>query len=379
MLSWIVGFLAVAVLGTLTVAGGWMLWTYSREEDEFDPGALRTQGNFEIRRPGRSWRYDKDTQVKMKVNLAYRQRRPRNHFSIFFRDYRTRSPSNAELVDQALKKLRGFFAQVDYEDPFAKKGEPATLGDRPAFVLEFVATDAQEVEFSGQCYMMTEQGYGYWFFTWCPSEDREAVLDKWESVRQGFTLLDERTGWTPRPRETEVFTGTVVPFQLNYAKDLWRREVNAPESDGAVDLELRGFEPTVDEESGRKKVVEHASRAATVQVMVLPRVDKLDSAEQAVCEHILKRETPAHPQVKFEPINDKKTGQPFRSPRVGAFTGRLSKFELKLGPENSRYVVLGVVHRPGEVLAVYCDCPWDRRDFWEQEFKALLETVRQRR
>jgi hypothetical protein len=246
-------------------------------------------------------------------------------------------------------------------------------------VLEFLGLDAQDAQFSGQVYLMTAGGYGYWVFTWAPAGGREALAEQWESLRQGFALLGERKGWTPKPRGTAPFTGTAVPYQLNYATDLWRKQEKAEDSDRAVELELRGFELLVDEDTGRKKVLEHAGRAATVQVLVLPRAASLDAAEQAAKEHVLKRERALHEQAKFEPVKDKKSDQPITSAKVGHFAGRLSKLELRLSADTSRYVVLGVVERGDKVLALCCECPWDRRDYWEQEFRDLLATVRERR
>src|SRR5262249_2749574 len=160
---------------------------------------------------------------------------------------------------------------------------------------------------SGQVYLMTAQGYGYWFFTWSPGDDREAVEDEWDGLRQGFTLLDQREGWTARPRPTAVHTGAGGAYRLNYAAELWRQQDNPEASDPGVDLDRRGYEPVVDEETGRKKVDAFAGRSATVQVLVLPKAATHEAAEQKARKHLLDREVAAFPQVKLEPIRNPRT------------------------------------------------------------------------
>ena len=47
-----------------------------------------------------------------------------------------------------------------------------------------------------------------------------------------------------------------------------------------------------------------------------------------------------------------------------------------LGVDDEKFGLLAVTRQTQGVLVVYGECKGDRRDYWEQEFKALLETVR---
>jgi len=42
------------------------------------------------------------------------------------------------------------------------------------------------------------------------------------------------------------------------------------------------------------------------------------------------------------------------------------------------FLVLAVVNRPEGVLLLVGDCLWERRDFWDQEFTALLKSLKVR-
>ena len=49
---------------------------------------------------------------------------------------------------------------------------------------------------------------------------------------------------------------------------------------------------------------------------------------------------------------------------------------MKKSAEQQKYVVLAVVRQNDDVLAVVCECAWERRDYWEQEFTPLLAKLR---
>ena len=75
-------------------------------------------------------------------------------------------------------------------------------------------------------------------------------------------------------------------------------------------------------------------------------------------------------------LNDK-NGKAQIEPDVGAFRGQLAHLRIQRDPDNERYGVLAVATLPGgKILAIYADCPFDRIDFWRNEFKAVIETVR---
>ena len=323
--------------------------------------------------PGK-WRADEALRARFRANIAASRTKPRGHFVLSYRDYQRRLPTDAELLDDALKRLRAHFPQFEYVNPFdeEKKGRTGELGGEPALTFVFSATDSTEVPLRGECHMLARQGYAYWLIFWGPEESQEVLADQFAGIRDKFKLYDEREGWKPRPRETQVARGETVGFQVNYAKDVWKNETHAKDADGAAELLLRGFEPTEDEETGKTTIVPLAGKAAEILLLVLPAAADLPSAVKAAQDHIRKRAAEANPDVKIEPVADRGVGR-----EVGAFPGQVERLHLTLGPENEKFALLAVARRPEGVLVVYAECKWDRRDYWEQEFKALLETVRQ--
>jgi hypothetical protein len=364
----------VIVLGGTAGLAVYLVREYVPLEDE-EQKHQRSQGNFAFK-PPKGWKEDMDLRLKMRVHLAMTRPNPKAHMALFYRDFKTRLPSDGELVDIAARKLFAYFRKMEYENPLEKetKGYTGELGGEQAIVLDFVATGANEVVVRGQCYLMTRQGYGYWLFTWGAQDDYEDLQPRWEKLREGLKLFDEREGWSPQPRKTDTFEGEAVPCALNYATEVWRREENAKDYDGKAELALRGFEPIENEETGTKRIEEYAGKAATVLVLVLPPAADLKAGAAAAREYVRKRKTDEVPSVKIEEMLDRQTKKPVVFTEVGALHGQVNKLRVKLA-DTEKYAVLGVVSRPEGVVAIYCECPWSRQTYWDPEFMALLKSV----
>jgi hypothetical protein len=367
--------------------GSYFLWRFFRPEDE--PARRARSGNFSFKKPP-GWQIDAEVESRMQAKLALSRAIPRSHLALFYRDYENRSPSESELLDEALKKLRGYFRPLDYEDPFAsatKKDNKSKLAGEPAIVVEFQGTDNDNVEMRGQCYMLTRRGYAYWFFTWGPADDRERLEEGWDEARSHFRLLNGREGWKEKPREMVNVVGSSFPYQIDFAKDVWEKYPTTDYIDRA-DLYLRGFEPMIDVDSKKKVDRKYADQRADVAVLVLPRAADLKAAYQAAVAHLIKhkRERESYEKTTIELAKDARTDKPLldRDQEVGAFRGHLSKVRIVLDKDTVYYGLIGVA-RGSETggdagtLVVFCECLWDRKDFWDREFQLLIERIRPQR
>ena len=359
-----VGLAGAAALG---------LWLYKHRGEEASGGeeaVLNAEyGNFQFTPPGPDWRPARDVQLKLRVNLALKRSKPVNAVAIFYRDYKTRLPSDAELVDEALAHLRGYLQGFEWE--LKPKNAGARRGGQSALELEFEGEDPWQVRMNGLCRMLAYRGYGYWFFTWAPAEEKDLAAPQWDGLRQRFTLLNNREGWAEKARETERARGTKAPYQLRYAKGVWTKE-KLDGYDPAADLVLLGREP---EPVGARP---HAGKTALLQVLLLDKAADLKAAAAAAQAHLLKRQQEAAGEnaakVTVEPTTDKGGGS--RAADVGDVRGHVSRLHVKSDDGLDRYVLLGVVNRPAGVVVLLFECDWSRRDFWEQELRPLMETFR---
>jgi hypothetical protein len=360
---------AVAVFVGLTSGG--LVWYYSSSGGVFgdEDNPMPAQSNCRFKLPGGSWRPDDEARVGLGVNLALRRARPSSAIALYYRDYKTRLPRDDEMKQEALARLRSYFREREPEWELRPRSDEDRLGGQPALRMDFKGLDPHQVEVGGECFMTAYRGIGYWLFTWGPTDDRDRLGPEWESLRQGFALLDQREGWKEVGPPTEVVEGGEVPYQLGAAKGVWRKE-KKDGYDPKAEVVLLGRAAT-----GPR----HTSTDATVQVLVLPRAGDLKGAVKAASDHYLQRQKEAegYPDTTIEVFKDKNGADEDRDTEVGAVPGHVTKLHVTNGENRERFVVLAVVDgHPAGVVVVVCDCDWPQRDRWDPEFAALLKSFR---
>src|SRR5262249_45983368 len=204
--GWLTYAIVFVFFGGGLGAGIWVLLDYMPSDDTDDNRRFRKQANFQFTGAA-GWKKDPKLLKELGVNLALRHKDPRSYMALTWRDYKSRLPTEGELLDRALRILKKRVKHVEYRDPFtgAKKGWTGKLGGQRAVVMEFSFVDRDEVPMNGQCYMLGYRGIGYWLLTWGAEDDREDLEAKWEDLRDGFQFLDDRAGWKPRPRATDRY------------------------------------------------------------------------------------------------------------------------------------------------------------------------------
>jgi hypothetical protein len=371
LVGWILTLLIGIFVPGLAVWGGmWVLYFLKSERTGDDTGpATEVPYNARFSWPAKPWARDKDIQRRFNVHIGMKSPEHDNRMALLFKDYKDRLPSDAEMLDEAVGKLRAYFKGLEWEPQ--SKDVQLRLAGHSAQVLQFQGDDSDFVTFNGECYMLAFRGYGYWFFTWAPlgelERDGESIRAEWARLRNGFGLLDERKGWKAKPREALMVSGKKAKYRLAYLKGLWTREA-AEDEEPQIDLLLRGQEPDPE----RRPL---AGKDATVQVLVLSQKTDLASATAAALAYVKQREMKLYERTVWEPIRDKH-GEIDRDAPIGAEPGHLTKLHAKCTEDLERFLSIAVVNRPDGVVVLVGDCLWERRDFWDQEFTALFKTFK---
>ncbi|MHB1422963.1 MAG: hypothetical protein ACYC3I_07175 [Gemmataceae bacterium] len=353
----------------------WAVWWYRHSPNghpaEGNPANVARVYNASFSLSESLWLRDKDIQQRMHVHVAMKSSERNSYLALLFKDYKIRTPSDAEMIDEAVSKLRAYFRSLEWE-PKPKTAQ-TRLAEQPALLLEFQGDDADQVTMNGECYMMTWRGFAYWFFTWAPLGDLEKeggpLRAEWTELRQRFSLFDNRKGWKAKPPENESVTGDKARYLLNYVKDVWQRELTQ-HAEPQIDLLLKGHEPDPERKPS-------AGKDATVQVLVLPKQDDLKSATTAALDYLKQREQKLYARTTWETIKDKNS--PFdRDTKIGMEPVHLTKLHVHNTEDLERFLSIAVVNRPEGVVVLVGDCLWERRDFWDQEFAALFKTFKVR-
>src|SRR5262249_58070783 len=123
---------------------------------------------------------------------------------IFAKDYKDRSTQDAELVDEGVRRLRGFFKKDDktvfeYEQ---KSGEFQVAGVK-AQKLE-LATEMDHVEMAGECYAVGHNGIGYWLVAWTPASHGGPGAGEWGNPRKGFSFGQDHDATAQQPPHAQT-------------------------------------------------------------------------------------------------------------------------------------------------------------------------------
>ena len=60
---------------------------------------------------------------------------------------------------------------------------------------------------------------------------------------------------------------------------------------------------------------------------------------------------------------------------VGNRRGRLIDLKLQFNDEAKRYYLLAVINEPDIAYAILCDCTWESRQIWRQDFLDVLRSL----
>jgi hypothetical protein len=362
-------FVTIFLLGLLG-CGAWVIW-YFRDDikNSFYPEAAQEAKDFNYRftMPA-NWSKDPDTKKSLtasglKVRLAVRRNSPTAWMALLAKDVeKEKSLHGSDLQDEAVRSLNKFVTGLEWQ-----RKEDDQLGDQPAKRIEFQG-EIKSVSVAGECLMNMHQGFAYWLFTWAPSSEKSEAADEWVSARKGLEYLNQRELWKEKKRKSTTVTGTAIGYTLRFPDDVWEKQTPFG-YENTTDLALLGTDPVSD--TGNKH---DAKRAATAHVLELPKEADLKAAMTAAQARLLKKQTveDGYTGTKIDPVADEE-GPIDRAADLGAIPGRIAHLRVKNSDSRERFVVMAVAVIDDQVMAVICECDWQRRAFWEQEFAYLLE------
>jgi hypothetical protein len=297
---------------------------------------------------------------RMATLLTMRRTDPNGWLALAARDYKTRTPRDAEVIDETVGQLGEFFKNFEWS--LKEDGE---LAGRRAQRLSFQGS-VNHVLMRGECAVLTAEGFAYWFVTWGPAEFEKPSQREFAALPQGFRLEKDREGWAEqRPAEVAV-QGTRAAYSLRYTEGLWTVWDNPKDVDPEADLMLQARD---------RAESKHVDKMARVVVLVLGPQPDLAAAARAARQHVEEQQRALYPKTKANVIRDPE-GPQDRDAAVGAAAGHVTKLHVQNSPERERFVVLAVVALPKAVIAVQCECDLKRRSLWAADFKQLLATFK---
>ena len=81
--------------------------------------------------------------------------------------------------------------------------------------------------------------------------------------------------------------------------------------------------------------------------------------------------------LKLTPVTNRKGRKQVGASEVGKLAGYLAKYRVQVeGTTYDRYVQIAAAPAGDYTVAVFCECEWKRRDYWEQEAGEVVGSLR---
>ncbi|MBM4071264.1 MAG: hypothetical protein FJ271_20355 [Planctomycetes bacterium] len=329
-------------------------------------GEIRNASNamelvFRLVVPKTGWQQEQSIGAGLKAIIALQRAAPDVWLAVAARDYGTSKPRKAELVKEAKERLEHHFGEtLEWQE----KPDDKDFAGQRAQCYEFTG-EVRQVRWHGEVRMFAHHGIGYWFFLAAPSlEEAQLALADLQQDQRGFMLADKRVGWRPQPPRTESYRGAKLPIYLRGLEEVWEKHTRPEDVDERGELFLTGR--FLQEKDNRKN--------ASVLVIALDKKADLKESFQAARMYFENKIKEEDMDNIVSPVSEK--GSALGVTEVIANRpGRRIELKEQRGPQPARYILLAATEAGDHVLAIRCQCTWENRQIWRQDFLDLLGTL----
>ncbi|HZZ79063.1 MAG TPA: hypothetical protein VFE62_11120 [Gemmataceae bacterium] len=358
-LSFFLGSEGLANLGGQQSADGTIYWYNIRTGN----GSEKV---LKVVVPRDVWEIDKEMQSRLEATSAWKMKEDDLWFAVVVKDYDMQKPRDAQMVKVAIDRLETHFGEAL---ELAAKAEPADFGDLKAQKLQFKG-QARSANWLGECLMFFKDGVGYWVFVASPEWDKIAAFEEEMASKRIFAAV-ERRGWREQPWPMQTFNSEKGLITMTAPKGVWDSLGEAKNVDENGILLLAGT--YLAEKNNRKN--------AQLLAFTFEKKDNLESAANFAREYIEKKEDNENKNFKIVIDDDtvKGQGKTGTSKNVGNRPGRVIELKRLFNDEPKRYFMLAVVNDPETAYGILCECSWEHRQIWRQDFLDILASMKIRK
>jgi hypothetical protein len=318
---------------------------------------------FKLILANRDWTPASDMRKRLGVITAWKGVDKDGWFAVSVRDYGLMRPRDAELLGAGIERLEQYFEGTL---ELAEKAEPARLDDMPGQRLLFKGR-LNSVTWWGHMYMLAHHGLGYWIYVAAPSKEEaeELFAQDLQGGEHGFFLYTQRKGWREQPPKIDSFATADGAMTVTAPEGVFVRH-SAKDQDEHGELYL--FAKYQKEQDNRKN--------AGVLVLALAKQEGLKEALQSTRQYLEHKKQEESKDYKVEAAGE--AGAPLElgvAAAVGNQPGRIAEYKLLRGDAAVRFWIVAVVNDRDKVYAIRCDCNWESRQIWREDFQELLRSV----
>jgi hypothetical protein len=321
---------------------------------------------FKLVLANKTWDPDNDARKRMGAITALKSvdKEKDGWFAVAAKDYGLARPREAELLRAGIEKLEQYFEGAV---ELAEKSEPAQLSEVPGQRLLFKG-QLHAVTWWGHMYMFAHHGFGYWIYVAAPSKDEAEVLFARElkGSDYGFVFHTDRNGWREQPPKMESFATGDGALTITVPEGIF---VKHPAKDQDDHGELYLFAKYQKEADNRKN--------ADVLVLALAKEADLKDAMTSSKKYLEDKKQEESKEYKIDMAGEGgEQSELGVAAAVGNRPGRIAEFKLLRGEAAARFWLMAVVNDEDKVYVIRCDCNWENRQIWREDFQELLRSVR---
>jgi hypothetical protein len=319
--------------------------------------------NFNLVVPQGPWKEDDSVRKSLDARVALVRTDPLVWLAVLVKDYRTSKPRDAELNQEAIKRLRQHFKD---SVELGEDTQEVEVAGKPALRREFQGT-RDSVVLRGDCYMLTYRGFAYWVLIWAPdAADARAAWGELTEAGRGLVLLDERQGWTEQPPKLKSYPvlSKGTGFTVQAPSGIW--EEMRPNDEKQL-LYLVGRDPAARRGDNAKNAYVIAYR--------MPKQPDLPAAARAAREALAARVKKQSDDFTVAPVSAADKEGIGSGLSLGDRAARTLELARSDAGEQKDYYLLLVTNEAESVMVLECRCAWDQRQAWRLLFLDLAGTL----
>lgn len=321
----------------------------------------KEENAFQLTAPAR-WSADSKKRISLNALTAWKNDERDAWFAVAVQDYGEQRPSERELMRAAIERLESMFGDAL---ELAKKATKSQLAGEDCQALPFKGT-LNSVTWYGECYLLAHQGFGYWLFVassarWGNTDDATHIKNELDNGKN-FALVTERKGWREQPPKMDTLHAQNAPLSITVPSGVWEK---SPAKDVEETGELYIFGRFQRDRDNRKN--------ASILVFTADKKSDLKESLREVRSYLEKKLQEEIAQYKILAAGD---GAAITIEPVGDRSGALTELKLMLNDEPRRYTLLAVVHHEDKAYVIRCECIWEHRQIWQQDFRNALATLK---
>jgi hypothetical protein len=302
---------------------------------------------------------DNETKQAIQSNLfAIRRTEPNAWLALWAKDYKTYAPRDGQVFDEVSGRLLKFFTDLEYEQQ-----PDVQLAGQRAMKLVFQGQAKDHGLMVGEAYLLVYKGIAYAILTWCPKDAQAQAFPEFDDLRQRFALQGYRDNWVDK-RVPLVFHGVQAGYTLRDTQAIWKKNKLLQDAFKA-DLAIEAIDPNLPD----------SLNTASVRVQLQPKKADIAQAAAVARAELQKELLKEFPGTRIEVVTGT-SGPLDREGLVGDQKGHIAKLHVLQGEGRERFVIVAVASAVEQTIALYCECPWEKRNLWERDFDQLLGTFR---